>query len=724
MRVIIAGGGIGGLSTAIALRKEGFDPIVLEQAPALTPVGAGIHLYPNGMRVLDYLGAADHIRAIAVASEEELYADLYTGERIAQRQLFGSGHAGRVGDFAYALHRAAFLDALTDALPSKYIRLNSRVSDFTESSGGVCVRLENGEEIEGDLLIGADGLKSRIRAALFGEEAPQFMNYIGWRTVFPISAMRYRPARGFTVWSGLNRMVSWYPIGRDLMYLGSLVPAENAFEESWSSAGVAENLATAFPGACDQVMDAFEAAAKHAFSVTMTGYYYREPLPVWSRGAVTLLGDAAHPSPPAVGQGSGMALEDAVMLARTLRRHGRSGLSDALREYETRRTPRTAAMNLAARALMNLRSEDPSRCPEDQARQARTLRHRRFQTLERLDPTGDISFGWLSKYDPVAVAGISLDEEIAASGAEQNAPQRPEARNAYEQLKRAITAEDRVTGWHGERIAYERFLSLTTPPPEPAQIRRVNCNGVDAIVVGKGGGPAVLFMHGGGYVMGSAASAVPLAQKIATAVGGWALIPEYRLAPEHPWPCGPEDALAAYRWLLERCSAQDIILSGHCAGGGLALGLAIQLRDADEPLPAGLHLLSPFLDLSLTALSLDRNAGKDPWFNRNILMQHAASYIPAHTDPARPDISPLFARPFGLPPVLVQVAADEVLRDDSARFAIAARKEGVEVTIDVTPDTVHSFMLFDSLPETARALEQVRAFSREILKRPQMAAVE
>ena len=153
-------------------------------------------------------------------------------------------------------------------------------------------------------------------------------------------------------------------------------------------------------------------------------------------------------------------------------------------------------------------------------------------------------------------------------------------------------------------------------------------------------------------------------------------------------------------------------------------GLAIQLRDADEPLPAGLHLLSPFLDLSLTALSLDRNAGKDPWFNRNILMQHAASYIPAHTDPARPDISPLFARPFGLPPVLVQVAADEVLRDDSARFAIAARKEGVEVTIDVTPDTVHSFMLFDSLPETARALEQVRAFSREILKRPQMAAVE
>ncbi len=718
MRAIIVGGGIGGIAAAIALRKEGFEPVVLEQARAITPIGAGIHVYPNGLKVLDYLGAGDRVRANAVVSEEEIYADLHTGQRIAQRQLFGSGLAARVGDYCYAMHRAVLMGALIDTLPSKCIRLNRRVVSFAEHPKGVHVGLENGEEIEGDLLIGADGLKSRIRAALFGDTAPQFMNYIGWRTVFPISAMRHRPIRGFTIWSGFNRAVSWYPIGRDLIYMGAFVPADKVQEESWDAAGVAENLAAAFPGACEPVTDAFQAIAKHALSVTMTGLFYREPLSTWGRGAVTLLGDAAHPSPPTVGQGSGMAMEDAVMLARTLRRHGRSGLVAALREYEVRRTPRTAAMNLVARAMMKQQMESSRQSSEDQARRTHELQHRRLRTLGRLDPTGDITFGWLTKYDPVAVAGMSLQEEIAASGIEQHMPRRAEALAAFEKLKGAITPDDRTAGWHGERAAYERFMSAMASPSAQATVARVDCNGIKALKLGDGSGPAVLFLHGGGYTMGSAASALALAEKIANAVGGWALIPDYRLAPEHPWPSGPEDALIAYRWLIDRYPAENVLVSGNCAGGGIALGLAIKLRDAGEALPAGLHLLSPLLDLSLTALSIDRNSGRDPWFNRGVLTQLSASYIPEHTDPARSDISPLFAKLFGLPPVLLQVAESEALRDDATRFAIAARKEGVEVTLDVVPDTVHSFMLFDFLPETTRALERLRAFFGDILIRP------
>ena len=705
---------MGGIAAAIALLKEGYEPLVLEQAEAISVVGAGIHLYPNALKVLDHLGVADYVRASAVVSEEEIFKDLYTGERIAQRQLFGSVVARRYDEFCYAVHRAALLEALLSVLPDKYIRLNSRVAGVSQTEKGVQVRLESGEEIEGDLLIGADGLKSQVRAELFGNEAPRFMNYVGWRAVFPMSAMRQRPVRGFTLWSGLNRNIGWYPIGRDLIYLGSLLPVDQIHEESWTSAGLAENLIAAVPDACAEVMDAFDALANHALSVAQTGYYYRDPLPSWSKGRVTLLGDAAHPSPPAAGQGSGMAFEDAVMLARSLRRHGPASFSDALREYELRRMPRTSAMNRAALSLMNYRAEDPDKVPMEQAVRAREIRHRRLRTLARLDPVGELTFGWLMKFDPVQAASLSFTEERAANSIEQP-PERPEALKAFSLWKNAITQEDRITHWHGERAAYERLLAKTSETAPKRAATPLDCNGVPALKLGDGKGPVVLHLHGGGYSLGSAEGGIDLADRLAEAVGGWALIPDYSLAPERPWPAAPQDVLNVYRWLAKECGASNIIVSGNCAGGGLALGLAIALRDAGEPGPAGLHLLSPFLDLSLTALSIDRNANSDPLLSRPVLTQFAASYIPENSDPARPDISPLFAHLNGLPPTLVQVAANEALRDDAARFAIIAEKEGVDVTLEVVPDTVHSFLLFDFLPETAQGIEQLRVFSRKVL---------
>jgi salicylate hydroxylase len=214
-----------------------------------------------------------------------------------------------------------------------------------------------------------------------------------------------------------------------------------------------------------------------------------------------------------------------------------------------------------------------------------------------------------------------------------------------------------------------------------------------------------MHLHGGGFVFGSAEASVDLTGRLAREIGGFGLTVDYRLAPEHPFPAAVEDALTAYRWLRERHPDAPILLSGECAGGNLAIALAVSLREAGDALPQGIHVVSPFCDLTVTAPSIHANAGSDPWLNHGALLALAGSYIAA-TEPETALVSPIHADLSGLPPLYIAAAAGETLRDDATRLADAARDAGVSVTLELIDDTVHSFVLFDNLAESRRVIAQ------------------
>ncbi|MCB9752917.1 MAG: alpha/beta hydrolase [Myxococcales bacterium] len=229
---------------------------------------------------------------------------------------------------------------------------------------------------------------------------------------------------------------------------------------------------------------------------------------------------------------------------------------------------------------------------------------------------------------------------------------------------------------------------------------------------------AILYLHGGGYVMGSCASHRALAANIARSTGITTHLPEYRLAPEHPYPAGLDDALAAYRALLDRgLAARRLAIVGDSAGGGLSLATLVRIRDEGLPMPGAAVLLSPLTDLTVSGESIHTRAAADPWIKSSTLTPFAELYR-ATVDAGDPRVSPLFADLHGLPPLLIHVGDDEILLDDSTRLASRARAAGVEVELEVWPRLWHVFHFFAPLlPEANAALAKVSAFLRAHLDR-------
>jgi len=568
------------------------------------------------------------------------------------------------------------------------VRVAARVVGVRESDGGVTVRIESGEELRGDFVVGADGLRSTVRAALFEEEpTPRFTGYVTWRCLVPAA----RVAGGFgaqiTVWLGRGRHAMLYPIRDGQFNFSGFVPAKEVHRETWSPSADVDDLMRSFKGACAEVISLIESVD----TALITPLYFRDPLDRWGTKRITLLGDAAHPAPPSAGQGASMALEDAVTLAECLRRDG----PDGLEAYARRRMERTRRMLVASRINLGLFNEnDP-----DQAR----ARDGRLRGLQRLDPDGESTVGWLYEHDAPAAAKRPI--EIAEERA--NPLRRPEARLAFELWRTALTLEDRSGLWRGERAGYERFLLEHCPPPSSLSVEPVSCSDFEALLVKPSGGdpdgPIVLHLHGGGFVLGSARASVELTGRLASQIGGHGLSVDYRLAPEHPYPAALEDARAAYRWLCEHHPNAPILLSGECAGGGLAISLALSLRATREPMPTAIHVVSPFCDLTVSAPSILANVPSEPWLDRNALLGLAASYID-DADPSAPLISPVYADLSGLPPLLIQAAAHEALRDDATRLAEAAQVAGTSVSLELVQDSVHSFILFEFLSEARRAV--------------------
>ncbi|MGH2849632.1 MAG: FAD-dependent monooxygenase, partial [Solirubrobacteraceae bacterium] len=386
MRVIVVGGGIGGLAAGIALHNAGLEPLVLERSPELTEIGAGLGLAANALRAMDHLGAADGIRATGVIAEQSVWLELDDGGHIFTQQ-FGS-MVERYGDTYYCAHRADLIDALAAPLPPERVRVAARVIDVTQADGEVAVTLDGGEVLHADIAVGADGLRSTVRAGLLEEPKPRFTGYVTWRCLVPAARVPDRFGSQITVWLGRGRHAMLYPIRDDLFNFSGFVPAEEVHRETWSPSADVDDLMRSFDGASSQVIELIEAVE----TALITPLYFRDPLDRWGTERITLLGDAAHPAPPSAGQGASMALEDAVVLAECLRRAGLAGLGD----YAARRMERTRRMLVASRINLGLFNEPDA----DQAQ----ARNRRLRGLQRLDPDGESTVGWLYAHDPVAAA--------------------------------------------------------------------------------------------------------------------------------------------------------------------------------------------------------------------------------------------------------------------------------------------------------------------------------
>jgi len=265
------------------------------------------------------------------------------------------------------------------------------------------------------------------------------------------------------------------------------------------------------------------------------------------------------------------------------------------------------------------------------------------------------------------------------------------------------------------RAQYERAEKVFPTPPD-VKVERVSAPAAPAEWLrppSAAPGRVVLYLHGGGYVIGSSRSHRHLAAAIAGAAGASALLLDYRLAPEHPFPAAVEDATAAYRWLLDQAIAPErIVIAGDSAGGGLTVATLLALREARVPLPAGGVCISPWVDLTCSGASYATKAAADPIVRRAGVEEMARAYLGA-TPPRTPLASPLFADLRGLPPLLIHVGSDEVLLDDAVQLAERAKAAGVDATLEIYDRMIHVWHWFlPMLDEAQTAVEAIGRFVR------------
>ncbi len=340
MRVLIVGGGLGGLTAALALLKMGCDVEVYEQAPELREVGAGLQLSANGTHVFYALGIGEALKAHSCEAQGKEIRIWNTGETW---KLFDLGKVSveRYGYPYFTVYRPDVLSVLAEAVRQAKpdaIHLGQRCVGFTQDPSSVSLHLEDGKSVQGDALVGADGVHSRIRQGLFGADRPRFTGIIAWRGIVPMEKLPAHMARMVgTNWVGPGGHVVHYPLraGRLMNFVGALERADWQVE-SWSARGTQEELAADFRGWHEDVhaiIRSIPVPYKWALMV-------RAPMERWTVGRVTLLGDACHSMVPFLAQGAVMAIEDGYVLARCLGELEGDVPSRLLR-YENARRERT-----------------------------------------------------------------------------------------------------------------------------------------------------------------------------------------------------------------------------------------------------------------------------------------------------------------------------------------------------------------------------------------------
>jgi salicylate hydroxylase len=346
--IIVVGGGIGGLATAIALARIGREVRVLEQAQEFREVGAGIQLGPNAFRAFEALGVRDAIDQVAVFPEELVSIDAITGEEL-NRTPTGTAFRDRF-IYPYGLiHRADLHAALLRACqdnPRITTRASQRVVDVDDTGEVVNVTTEAGETLTGAALIGADGLWSTVRKLIAGDSKPRVSGHIAYRAVIPMSEAPPEGKRNaMVVRLAPSCHLVHYPLRRGELFNLVAVFRSHRYEEGWDLYGDPNELAERFVDTRPEV----RALLAKIDSWRMWSLCDREPIDVYSKGRITLLGDAAHPMLQYLAQGACMALEDAVYLAKMIDKSA-GDFARAFVDYERVRAPRCAKVQLAARA--------------------------------------------------------------------------------------------------------------------------------------------------------------------------------------------------------------------------------------------------------------------------------------------------------------------------------------------------------------------------------------
>ena len=345
VRVAIIGGGIGGLTVALALKKFGFEAEVYEQAPALLDVGAAIALWPNAMRVLERLGLGTMIREHAGEMREIHWLD-QRGFLINRVSISG----------AVALHRADLQSTLLHALPAEWVKLGHSLVGYDTPGDKVVARFGNGEEIEADFLIGADGIHSHVRSTLLGKDEPTYRGYTVWRGIADKVPTGVSPATAIEV-HGRGQRFGIGPVGGGRIgWWAAANMAEPAGSHERHVEDAQHELLRLFKDWYPPVVELIETTLPQL--ILTTSAFDREPAGTWGHKRVTLLGDAIHPTTPNLGQGGCLAIEDAMVLARCFEKYGPT--EEAFRKYEGCRYSRTAAITRYSRYYGRIgQSENP-----------------------------------------------------------------------------------------------------------------------------------------------------------------------------------------------------------------------------------------------------------------------------------------------------------------------------------------------------------------------------
>ncbi len=365
LRVAIIGAGIGGLAAACALRQRGFDVALYERSAQLGEIGAGLQIGPNGVRVLRALGLGEELRRNAF-EPVAMVSLKWDDATLRFREPMKGFYLQKFGTPYMTAHRADLHAMLRSAIGDTPLHLGANCVGAETVNGTAVARFADGSEAEADIVIGADGIRSVIRAQHFGAGEPRFTEMIAWRCLVPMDCVPTRVGRGGSVrlergeyigWIGPNGHVISYPIGGkgDTLNIFGGHYSKDWVEESWSVPSSRDELIAAKAGWNEALIGMF----RHVEHVFKWGIHDRDPLPQWTVGCVTLLGDAAHPTMPTLAQGANMAIEDGYVLARALDRNA-DDIGAALQSYVAQRQPRTARVTLQSRQqFLNNRQVPP-----------------------------------------------------------------------------------------------------------------------------------------------------------------------------------------------------------------------------------------------------------------------------------------------------------------------------------------------------------------------------
>jgi len=378
-RFAIVGGGLAGLAAANALATFGFEAEVFEQAPTLGEIGAGISISSQAVKALRAIGVGEKLAAMGNASEGIQTRNMQTGEPLE----FRPSPASRYGAPYYFVHRADLLNILASGLPPATVHLDHRLTAIEHFPSLVTLSFANGVTRQTDVVIGADGVHSVIRRALYGDDKPTYTGQSVWRSLLKGSDVppEVLEPSGSTQWWGPGcHVVSYYLRGREVVNVVTQDDTDQWVEEGWSIPGDPDEMRASFPNPEPRLKTLLSLVTQ----CSRWGLFTRPLTTDWGQGHIQLIGDAAHAMLPNVGQGAAQSFEDAYTLARWLDAE-RNDPAEALRQFRRIRIPRVHGVQLASLAAARLKH----------------MRDRDVQKDRLAKTGGNVGFSWIWEYDPV-----------------------------------------------------------------------------------------------------------------------------------------------------------------------------------------------------------------------------------------------------------------------------------------------------------------------------------